>query len=828
MASLLHDVGKIVYRTGNRKKHAILGRDFLEAYFKDEDNKKAILRAIENDHADGIKNLKTLKNDISYILYEADNIAAGADRRKNEGEEGSFSGFDMKTLLGTVFNVLQSIDGSEDNGNNRLFKLQGLMEQEKLQYPTLENNITASAGEYVHLLKILEHYFSQKKIDEISINEMLQVMEGVASYVPSSTSLGEVADISLYDHHKMTAAIAGCIYDYYKAKGTDDFNSICYKDGLKNRDEKSFILASGQLHGIEKFIYNVPSKGALRSLRGRSFFTDLLLENIIDELLDEMELSRCNLIYSGGGSFQLLLPNTSDTRKLFALWREKVNQWLIENYSANLYLSIGSVELSASDMMIKEESASNMGQIFRKLRKKLNDDNRGRYSTKQLQELFNPYSLINSHSDGEHECCVCHTSSKKLIPYDEDMAETMVCQSCYNLKELGKLILECDVIAIFKAGDEIGLGKENRMSLPAFDGEYNFVLLKTDEAEIKARNANRIYLKNKMLSGNNVAMRLWMADYVAKDNKGHILELEELALLSGGSKEEKGINRIGVLRADIDDLQLAVLAGFPERVTTFSRIAVLSRQLDLFFKRYINSICQGILAPLGEPGNKRFSMFADSHQKQRNVHVIYSGGGKLLIAGAWDDVIELAVDMRKAFNRFTNGKMTFSAGIGIYDAKNPISEIVRSTDSLKDYAKFSVTKDSIAMFGTVLNKENIYESNFIKYRWSDFIRKVCGEKLTFISENISITENSNDKLKMGKGLLYRIMELLRNSDNRINLARFAYVLGRLEPDRKDEPVYKKYVIVRETLYKWYKDIEDRKQLATAIELMIYKVREKGI
>ena len=42
MASLLHDVGKIVYRTGNRKKHAILGRDFLEAYFKDEDNKKAI------------------------------------------------------------------------------------------------------------------------------------------------------------------------------------------------------------------------------------------------------------------------------------------------------------------------------------------------------------------------------------------------------------------------------------------------------------------------------------------------------------------------------------------------------------------------------------------------------------------------------------------------------------------------------------------------------------------------------------------------------------------------------------------------------------------
>lgn len=541
MASLLHDVGKIVYRTGNRKKHAILGSSFLEAYFKDEDNKKAILRAVENHHADGIKNLKTSKSDISYILYEADNIAAGADRRKNEGEEGSFSGFDMKTLLGTVFNVLQPIDGSEDNSNSRLFKLQGLMEQEKLQYPTLEKNITASAGEYVHLLNILENYFSQKKIDEISVNEMLQVMEGVASYIPSSTSLGEVADISLYDHHKMTAGVAGCIYDYYRAKDIDDFYTVCYKDGLKYRKEKVFLLASGKLHGIDKFIYNVPSKGALRSLRGRSFFVDLLAENIIDVLLDQLELSRCNLIYSGGGSFQLLLPNTQNTQKIFKLWREKVNQWLLDNYGTNLYLSIGSVMLSADDMMVKEKSVSNMGKSFRELRKKLNDDNRGRYSTKQLQELFNPDSFINKNSNGEHECCVCHSSSKNLIPYDEDMPETMVCQSCHNLKKLGKSVLECDVTAIFKAGETL-LDKENIMSLPAFEGEYNFVLLKTDEAETNARNAKRIYLKNRMLSGNNVAMRLWMADYVAKNDKGHTLELEELALLSGGSKEEKGIN----------------------------------------------------------------------------------------------------------------------------------------------------------------------------------------------------------------------------------------------------------------------------------------------
>ena len=65
----------------------------------------------------------------------------------------------------------------------------------------------------------------------------------------------------------------------------------------------AFKLISGDISGIQNFIYTIPSKGALKSLRGRSFYLEILMEQIVDELLDALQLTRANLIYNGGGHF---------------------------------------------------------------------------------------------------------------------------------------------------------------------------------------------------------------------------------------------------------------------------------------------------------------------------------------------------------------------------------------------------------------------------------------------------------------------------------------------------------------------------------------------
>ena len=74
-------------------------------------------------------------------------------------------------------------------------------------------------------------------------------------------------------------------------------------------------MYSCDISGIQSFIYNITSSGALKSLRGRSFAIEILMEHFIDELLNASELAGANLIYSGVGHCYILLPNTEKPRK---------------------------------------------------------------------------------------------------------------------------------------------------------------------------------------------------------------------------------------------------------------------------------------------------------------------------------------------------------------------------------------------------------------------------------------------------------------------------------------------------------------------------------
>ena len=57
-----------------------------------------------------------------------------------------------------------------------------------------------------------------------------------------------------------------------------------------------FLLYSMDISGIQNFINSIGDKGALKGLRARSFYLEIMMEHIIDELLDKVTLSRTNLI----------------------------------------------------------------------------------------------------------------------------------------------------------------------------------------------------------------------------------------------------------------------------------------------------------------------------------------------------------------------------------------------------------------------------------------------------------------------------------------------------------------------------------------------------
>ena len=76
------------------------------------------------------------------------------------------------------------------------------------------------------------------------------------------------------------------------------------------------LLIGADLSGIQDFVYTISSDNALRTLRARSFYLECLMEHTAWEVIKRLELSKYNLIYSGGGGFYIL---SKGGRKLRAL-----------------------------------------------------------------------------------------------------------------------------------------------------------------------------------------------------------------------------------------------------------------------------------------------------------------------------------------------------------------------------------------------------------------------------------------------------------------------------------------------------------------------------
>lgn len=816
--ALLHDIGKVCYRAMNKRiNHSKLGGDFLEQYLKSNEETERLLNCVRYHHKDYLQKAKLDKNDLAYIVYEADNIASGMDRRENEGEE---KGFDPKLNLDSIFSVFYS-DKEIQVANKYPLIYKDI--NKAFNYPRKDISLATNSN-YEALLNKIKSHFITKDINQISINQLLQIIEEGFSYLPSSTNRAEVCDISLYVHSKITSAVASCMKLYFDEQQIQDYKKYCFNSGSKIfRNEKIYLLVSGDISGIQDFIYTIPSKGALKTLRGRSLYIDLLLEEFIDEYLEQIGLSRANVLYSGGGHFYILAPNIEDTKKAIDKLQAKMNRWLMENIGINLYLAIGMAECSANNLMKSEVQ----GNLFAIVNKKLKDDKTIRYSKDEdfLEYIFN---VEKEKDTAKKECNICHNLVDKLWKYNSD--EEIACEFCLNLYKLGQDILTQDLVFVISEEKIDGgikiLGKDKDLYMYAVNIE---------DIDMFKGKILRIYSKNNLLE-NDLAVRLYLADYSAKNENDEVMTFDDLAKSS--CKIDKGIKRLGVLRLDIDDLGIAFSSGFVSdkdkiednlRYATLSRYADLSKDISMFFKVAINKICAGDLIGCVDFEEKAFNIFGIAKAPKRKVNIIYSGGDDLFLVGAWDEVLEVAIDINRAFKQFTNGKLTLSAGMAMFSPTYPISKMAEIAGLLVQMSKSKKDKNSIALFGmeTNLKANGQLECKHI-YTWTDFEMKVCKEKMNYLLARLSFDGDKFNKLSVGKSLIYRLMDLIQLADeDKLNIARFAYVLARIQPKQdKDEQKRKVYEDFVSKMYQWINNNEDKKQLATALNLLVYYLRDK--
>ena len=838
--ALLHDIGKVVYRANQgTDAHSKRGAAFIEPYFSDMGLKQSITHCLKYHHGKELSAAQLKSDDYAYIVYEADNIAAAVDRRDlEEGDENtSTQKFDKELPLQSIFRVF----GGKTSTQPLQYYLRGIDVSDHFNYPESDKTICASSDKYKALYDVLVQNFQQQPIDKMSVNELLRIYEDTVSYMPSSTATDQANDISLYMHSKITAAVAHSMVHYFEEQGITDYKEYCYQNSKKFREMSAFRLISGDISGIQNFIYTIPSKGALKSLRGRSFYLEILMEQIVDELLDALQLTRTNLIYNGGGHFYVLAPNTTKTCTAIESMEKSINEWFLTVFDTKLYLALGSATATAAELIQSQRA------LFRKVSQSVGEAKSKRYSEQHLTDLFNPNSMYNTVLHGERECSICHTSTATLSPYGKG-TDAEACPICNGLYRLGEQIVDSRDTVFVLARPNNSDTCESIPKVEVYVNNWNddadnlrLYLYVVTEASLQKFEANheilRIYSKNTAKTGHNVFNRIWLADYVARKDNGQVYEFEELAT-SSGLGEDKGIKRLGVLRADVDNLGAAFIGGFISegsdrfKYGTLSRYADLSRDLAMFFKVAVNKMAQGDVQGFGT-SVMPFTIWANKQVTTRKIHVIYSGGDDVFLVGAWDELLELAIDIREKLAEVTDNKITMSAGLALFSPSYPISQMATITGLLESVAKDNDGKDSIALFGFETNSTGEERICRHVYKWDDLINNVIEDKLYTLDQLFvipGINEVQDSKMKLGKGLIYKLMELLQGILNdralgkHINVARILYLLARLEP-KKNNPTYESYKNFVTAIHRWIQSEEDCKALLTACNLIVYYMRD---
>lgn len=772
LGCLLHDTGKLKFRYDDGRRHSLSGRDFLIEEL--EIREEAISDMVFFHHHKDLISNKIDDENVAYISYIADNIASFSDRRESEHLD---SGFDPRINLESVFNLLNdniatgSYEGKTLKDNKPIYPKNEVINLSPKFYGEIINNLRINLKGMERTKDYLQSY--------------LEVLESNLSYVPSSTNKKEVIDISLYDHVKMTAAYGSAIYDYLKENNRENYK----KNLLDNRnsfyDEKAFLLVKIDISGIQKFIYNIVKDKALKSLRSRSFYLELLLENIIDELFDQLDYTRANLIYSGGGQAYLLLANTIKIKETIYKLKEEINKWFLEEFGSDLYIAMDYVEASSNNFRNNPEGSYD--SLFKDVSDKISNQKFKKYSYEEIIKLNS--SMVPK---GDRECKICNRT--------DSLNDENVCSMCQSIIDTSSGIIDKSHFLITSSPRNL-----KGYKLPLKRWAYPIEENKLRNEIREEKDYVRAYSKNKYYSGKKISSNLWVGDYASTK------------LLSDLTEDKDGISRIGVLRADVDNLGNAFVKGFKrdgkDRFVSLSRTATLSRMLSMFFKSNINYLLE----------NPEYQIFTNENNSPRKAIIIYSGGDDIFLVGNWLDVVGFSIDLNKALKKFSENSLTISAGIGIFQNGYPISNMAEETGYLE-----SAAKDYVYTIDGQTKQKNavcLFEKNMI-FTWEELEEQVIGEKLNALTQFMK--DLNEEDVKSGNSMLYKILDYLRKIEDQINIPRLLYLISRKTPKTDEGKLAQKNF--SQNLYQWVKDPKDRKQLEMAIILYVYNNRgeENGI
>ena len=700
LAALLHDIGKFWQRADEYDQNDKRWKDLDKSKFREEDfcpkniqgyytHKHVLWTAqfidevlkINEQTSDSLLRLAAKHHSPSSewekIIQIADHHASGMDRTKlNETNiEEDFGDWKHTTLI-PVFEKVGIQEGStkfrlpvQPLNISQIFPIE--KNDQQIQPEKVEKDYKNTWNQFIEELRSYLNYYSSNEIlsNKNIAETIFYILQKYTSYVPSTTQ--DFPDISLFDHSKVVAAFAISLYDYYKEKNTN--KSI---ENLQNGEESPYLLLGADLSGIQQYIYNIKSKNAAKNLKGRSFILHLITTSVIQRILHDTNLYQANLIYNSGGGFFMLLPNTAYVKNVIEGIKEEVEKELLDKFNGQLYLAMAYQPVSGSDIMNKK-----MSDIWSELFPLLNREKSKKFTTSIIRNYDNFFTPSGKAGDVELDAYTSEPIKGKGIPVEGGMVSPIT----HLQIEIGKSLKNTNYWYIIP--DYLKKVEE---------GTTNFDFLNlTHVLSTKKLGFLESLDKAYRLTFNQVQ---FLDDVTPKSKTAYGFELyggnnyptENDEIKTFDQLPKGNYNKLGIVRMDVDNLGLIFKSGFAKQERTLSRLATLSRNLDLFFKGYINHLWES---------NTEF---------KNHIFILYSGGDDVFFLGDWDVSRRFAQKLRDDFRRYVgeNPLITISGGENIVPPKYPILIAAEETEDFEALAKSYQRNDNKLSVRIVRGEEN--------------------------------------------------------------------------------------------------------------------------
>jgi len=451
---------------------------------------------------------------------------------------------------------------------------------------------------------------------------------------------------------------------------------------IKDDDIRKLLIISGDFYGIQNFIFSegIVQQNRSKMLRGRSFTVSLFSELVADMLCRRIGIPSVSIILNAAGKFTLVAPNTEETKQTVSDVDKKINDWLIKmSYSE---MAIG---ISCVDAAPKELVKGKFEKVWDRLQSAME---RKKFTKIDLSEYGGPvHDYLDSFNNTlKHPVCpFCgkRPSDKRAEGSHFAADQVSSCAFCRDHIFLGENIVKKQNLAIMTKEADIKGDDNQKLLEPVFD-EYQVAFL---DGELKNMARNGTLLKYWDISNDakkmvpvSITVRFINGyvpvyskeDGVNPEQIGAPKTLGDIAKNALNISDEKatGVEALGVLKADVDNLGLLVACGLKGEMFTLSRIATFSRQLNHYFSIYLPYLLEA------EPG------FND-------VYTVFAGGDDLFLIGPWNRIILLSKRIRETFSKYTcnNKEIHLSAGISTHKPNTPIGFMAESAEEAMESAK---------------------------------------------------------------------------------------------------------------------------------------------